>query len=109
MKGDLAERIAANLGGQARFAISGYTTTVDWAASALVEFMYLELVLTRGMEPRKAAEQLAVLMPFSGANDLPGAVLKGAGFRLVGPDDAQSEPVKNPASPEASLAPGESK
>jgi hypothetical protein len=85
MAGDLPEKIKTALGGKARFAISGYTTPVDWAASAVLEFMYFDLVLCRGLEPAKAAEQLRILMPFAGPQDLPGAALKSAGFRIVGP------------------------
>ena len=33
------------------FAVSGYSTSVDWAASAILEFTYLELILGRGLPP----------------------------------------------------------
>lgn len=41
------------------FAVSGYTTSVDWSASALLEFAYLDQVLNRGVPPARAAAGLA--------------------------------------------------
>ena len=64
---------------------AGYRTEVDWAASAIIEFLYLEMILTRGMTAAKAAEQVAKLLPISGDRAIPGAALKPAEFRLVEP------------------------
>jgi hypothetical protein len=36
---------------RAPFPVSGYATSVDWGASALLEFTYLDLILNRGMDP----------------------------------------------------------
>jgi hypothetical protein len=77
-----AWRSVAQRGG---FAISGYSTSVDWAASAIIEFTYLDLVLARGMPPALAAEQLLQLLPFAGDSGEPGVAFAPAGFRLVGP------------------------
>jgi hypothetical protein len=85
MKEKAAESIMAGIDKPNRFPISGYTTCVDWAASALIEFGYLELVLMRGMTPAKAAEQIGKLMPFSGAS-APGSPFGAAGFRILKPD-----------------------
>jgi len=85
MKGDLPERMAKRLSRHARFPISGYKTSVDWAASAVIEFMYYELILSRGMAPEKAAEQIGILMPFSGSKQLPGTTFQPAGFRILSP------------------------
>ena len=64
----------------------------------MLEFMYFELVLTRGMEPAKAVEQLRILMPFSGPDDLPGAELKSAGLRIALPGaPPAAEPPQKPA------------
>ena len=41
------------------YPVSGYTTSVDWNASALLEFNYLDQVLNRGLEPAAAANRLA--------------------------------------------------
>jgi len=51
---------------QLPFPISGYATTVDWAASALIEFTYLDMVLGRGLTPQAAAEQVTHLLAFAG-------------------------------------------
>jgi hypothetical protein len=69
----------------APFPISGYTTTVDWAQSALTEFIYLDMILEKGLAPAKAAEQLLALVRFSGSDELPGAPYRPAGFRFFEP------------------------
>ena len=48
------------------FPISGYTVSVDWAASALIEFTYLDMILARGLSPDAAAEQVTRLLSFAG-------------------------------------------
>ena len=75
----------ARLGGQATYPISGYTTSVDWAASAVIEFMYFDLVLVRGMKPERAARQIRTLFPIAGSQPVPGAILSPAGFRILVP------------------------
>ncbi|MCI0680615.1 MAG: hypothetical protein L0Y71_00810 [Gemmataceae bacterium] len=67
------------------FPISGYTTAVDWAASAILEFTYLDLILARGMAPADAAEQLTRLLSFAGDKGFAGSVYPAAGFRLLSP------------------------
>ena len=49
-----------------RFPISGYTTSVDWAASALIEFTYIDMILARGLDPHAAAKQVTRLIAFAG-------------------------------------------
>ncbi len=73
----LAERLG--------FAISGYTTSVDWAASAILEFTYLEMILSRGMVPADAAGQVERLLPFAGDAEIEGGAFAPAGFRIVVP------------------------
>lgn len=85
MKEKLASELQAAAGKQPRFAISGYTTCVDWAASAVIEFMYLDMVLMRGMDPEKAGEQIVKLMPFAGDKKVPDTIMPAAGFRFVKP------------------------
>ena len=53
------------------FPISGYTTSVDWAASALIEFTYLDMILARGLNPQAAAEQVTRLLTFAGERGRP--------------------------------------
>jgi len=75
---------------EAPFAVSGYTTTVDWAQSALTEFIYLDMILEKGLTPAEAARQLLRLVRFAGTEDLPGSPYRPAGFCFFGFD---TEPV----------------
>jgi hypothetical protein len=85
MKEQYPNKLIEHLGARATFPISGYTTEVDWAASAVIEFLYYELVLLRRIPPEAAAQQLAKMIPLSGDKDLPGVAIKSAGFKLVAP------------------------
>jgi hypothetical protein len=64
------------------FPISGYTTSVDWGASALIEFTYLDLILAKRLSPAQAAEQLGQLLGFAGDEVSPGSPYPAAGFRF---------------------------
>jgi hypothetical protein len=72
----------------APFPVSGYTTAVDWAQSALTEFIYLDMILEKGLAPARAAEQLLALVRFSGSQELPGSPYRPAGFRFFEPHPA---------------------
>jgi hypothetical protein len=65
--------------------ISGYATSVDWAASALVEFAYLDMILARGLPPEAAAEQVKQLIAFAGDSGLPDSPYPPAQFRFWAP------------------------
>ena len=67
---------------RAPFPVSGYTTSVDWGASALLEFTYLDLILNRAMEPAKAAGLLPELVRFAGDQAPPESPYPAAGFRF---------------------------
>ncbi|MBL8517238.1 MAG: hypothetical protein JNM76_09730 [Betaproteobacteria bacterium] len=47
------------------FPVSGYTTSVDWGASAMIEFTLLDMVLNRGMTPDAAAAMLPKLVTYA--------------------------------------------
>jgi hypothetical protein len=81
------QSLASRLG----FAISGYCTSVDWAASAIIEFTYLEMILSRGLTPSAAAAQIGRLLPFAGDADIPDGAFKPAGFRIVIPKKEGAE------------------
>ena len=68
---------------RAPFPVSGYTTSVDWGASALLEFTYLDLILNRGLEPARAAATLPKLVRFAGDRAPRGSPYPAAGFRFV--------------------------
>jgi hypothetical protein len=86
MKERLAADLAAAVGKERQFPISGYATAVDWAASAIIDFAYLELILGRGLTPAQAAEQVHTLLPFAKDKTLPGAAFPAADFRLLVPE-----------------------
>lgn len=89
MKDRMAVEILRGLGKDAAFPISGYTTEVDWSASAILELMYLDLQFAHEMTPEEAAGQLAQLLPFSGAKRVPGAPFESAGFRIIRPEEVK--------------------
>lgn len=64
------------------YPISGYTTSVDWGASALLEFTYLDLILNRGMTPADAAARLPRLISYSGDQVAADSPYPAAGFRF---------------------------
>lgn len=68
---------------QPHFPISGYTTSVDWAASAMTEFLFLDMILSKGLSPQKAADVIVDLLPFAGDVDVPGSPYRSAGFRFL--------------------------
>ncbi len=69
------------------FPVSGYTTSVDWGASALLEFTYLDLMLNRGMEPAEAAAKLPALVPYAGDRVPDDSPYPAAGFRFFPADE----------------------
>lgn len=89
MKDKLAVEIVKSLGRDCRFPISGYTTSVDWAASAVIEFLYFDLVLSRGMKPAEAAASVKKMMPIAGDARVPEAPFESAGFRIISPDEVK--------------------
>ena len=77
--GDLARKLQ----GLGRFPVSGYTTSVDWAASAILEFTYFDLILSRGLEPAVAADYVARLLGFAADQGYPEVGFPAAGFRFL--------------------------
>ena len=75
---------------EAPFPVSGYTTSVDWAESALLEFILLDMILGKGLAPAPAAEQLERLVRFAGSDPIPGSPYPPANFRFF-------DPAKRPA------------
>jgi hypothetical protein len=83
----------------APFPVSGYTTPVDWAQSALTEFIYLDMILEKGLAPARAAEQLLALVRFSGSDEIPGSPYRPAGFRFFEPHPEAIAPSPAVAAP----------
>jgi hypothetical protein len=86
MQDGKASELARALQTAVRFPISGYDRSVDWAASALIEFHYLDMVLGRGISPADAAQQVLHLIAYAGDRDLPGSPYPAAGFRILLPN-----------------------
>jgi hypothetical protein len=84
MKGTFADDLYKELGPDATFPVSGYTTCVDWAGSAVSEFLFYDFLLNRGMDPDAAMKKLIKAMPYVGdtAKDSPIAAL---GMKLKSP------------------------
>jgi hypothetical protein len=70
---------------QGSFPISGYTTSVDWGGSALIEFIYLDMILGKRMTPEQAAAELPQLVRFAGDKTAPDSPYPAAGFRFFMP------------------------
>src|SRR5262249_40155774 len=70
---------------EARTAGSGYQTSVNWAASAIIESTLLEMILHKGLTPAEAAGQVQKLLPFATDEGVPGGAFPAAGFHVVVP------------------------
>jgi hypothetical protein len=84
--GDFARRVERAV----PFAVSGYTTSVDWGGSAIIEFTYLDLILAKGLPPEQAAALVPRLIAYAGDQEVPGSPYAAAGFGFYGPSRAGS-------------------
>jgi hypothetical protein len=96
MKDRVSTELLRELGADNSFPISGYTRAVDWAASAVIEFMYYDLILSRNLAPKIAAAKLLKLLPFAGASPIPGAPFESAGFKFIDPRDFRQMKDRKP-------------
>jgi len=84
MAGSTDETIlSSRLNWKDNFAVSGYTTSVDWGSSAIIEFYYFNQILENGLTPVQAAQALQSDIRFSGAT--PTRYMDGAGFQIQTP------------------------
>ena len=81
-----ASELARALQETVRFPISGYDRSVDWAASALIEFNYLDMILGRGLSPVHAARKVIELISYAGDQAPPDSPYPAAGFRIFVPE-----------------------
>lgn len=79
--GDFARRIGPN----APFPISGYTTSIDWGGSAVLEFSYFDLILSKHMQPEMAAAVMQKLIAYAGDAGPAESPYGSAGFRFLPP------------------------
>lgn len=63
--------------------VSGYKRSVDWAASALFEMNYFDLILSRGMPASKASKAALTMYPALGEKQLKDVPVSPAGFEAI--------------------------
>lgn len=63
--------------------VSGFTRVADWAGSAVIDFSYLDLVLSRGIAPGEAVRQVRRSMSFAGEEELADVAIRPAGLKIV--------------------------
>jgi hypothetical protein len=85
MHDKLPEAIMAAHEPASRFAISGYRESADWAGSVVLEFLYFDMILSRGQSPSQAAGQVRLLVPFASEKPIEGSLVSPMGFRLLLP------------------------
>jgi hypothetical protein len=64
------------------FIVSGYTRSVDWGASGMIEIYYLDQILENGLAPRDAAQSVLQDIDFAGEQDT--RWMEAAGFTWLG-------------------------
>jgi hypothetical protein len=79
--GDALKQLRAKLPEGRKLPISGYAVSVDWSASAVLEFLYLDLILGRGYAPGRAARVVRQELGFSSDKGVSGSPLGGLKFR----------------------------
>ncbi len=82
MRGKFGEQVQKELGADATFPVSGYTTSVDWAGSAVSEFLFYDFLLRRGMDPEQAMTQLIKAMPYVGDTAPKDSPIRALGMKL---------------------------
>jgi hypothetical protein len=75
---DVAHRL-----GPVPYPISGYTTSIDWGGSAVLEFSYFDMILSKGLSPEDAAARLPKLVAYSGDHAPAESPYNAAGFRFI--------------------------
>jgi len=75
------------------FPISGYTTSVDWGGSALIEFTYLDMILGKHLTPAQAAEKLPYVVGFAGDSASHESPYPAAGFRFFKPKHEKEDVI----------------
>ena len=81
MAGDTPNEIRAASGLKAP--ISGYTKSADWAGSAVIDFMLLDLILCREAPPADAVQQVLKSMTFASETDSPDSMIKATGLKIL--------------------------
>jgi hypothetical protein len=64
-------------------AVSGYQNPVDWAASALFEMTYFDLLLSRGMNAPEASATALSMFPIAGKAPIKNVPITPGGFEIL--------------------------
>jgi hypothetical protein len=85
LKEDYPNEFASRIGAPPPFPISGYSTSVDWGGSAILEFNYLDLMLSKHMTPEHAAQTMLKNIAWAGDKAPADSPYGAAGFRFFKP------------------------
>jgi hypothetical protein len=89
--GDIPRQIHNNLraaGDKAEFPISGFANSADWAGSAVIDFIYLDLIFSKNLSPSEAVKQTRSMMTFARDKTGAGDVISPADLVIVEPKPA---------------------
>lgn len=81
--GKVPAQLRAALPSGRKLPISGYAVAVDWAGSALLEQLYLDLILGRGHSPQEAAALVKKELTCAGDSSYSGSPLGALRFRFA--------------------------
>jgi hypothetical protein len=76
---------ARRAAGGAPFAISGYANVADWGGSAAIDFLYLDLIFSKGLAPAEAYAQTLRMISFAGEKANPGDAIAPAAMKFIEP------------------------
>jgi hypothetical protein len=85
LNGPLPQKIFDRLGAHATFPVSGYRNPADWAGSAVIDFLYLSLVLEHRMPPAQAVDYVRSAVSFSQDSTTRPGPIAPAGLSVVSP------------------------
>jgi hypothetical protein len=94
------EALLASLGGR-KIPVSGYVESVDWLGGALIDLLYLDLVLNREIPPVDAASFVSRQIVFANADAKDAGLLGRAGFRLLEMRESAQRDRKRLEAPDA--------
>ncbi|MGE0712574.1 MAG: hypothetical protein AB7N76_20335 [Planctomycetota bacterium] len=80
--GEVPKQLRAGLPKGQQLPLSGYATAVDWSASAVLEFLYFDLILGRGFSPARAAQVVRQELGCASDRGVSGSPLGGLKFRF---------------------------
>lgn len=82
MGGEFSSHVHEAIGSRSCLPISGYATEVAWDTSAIGDFVFLSMILLRGLDPQAALEQSHRAAAFTGPATLPSEEFAGLGLTL---------------------------